>query len=139
MRWIGLNRRWSWCVPCCKSNAINFVAACAISTALLGDFLSENHYFLLNFCLGDGFLGTDTGLKTLAAQPSREGPSGSTERLASCPPSAVFVLLLSGDFCTQTPPFTYAIRSVLPDGHGGSRCRWRNTGSGVRRVEYSLQ
>ena len=58
-------------------------------------------------------------LQTLAIESSRERPPGSTERLAPCPPSAVFVPLRSGGFCTQPPPFTYAIRSVLPDGHGG--------------------
>ena len=63
-------------------------------------------------------------------------PPGSTERLAPCPPSAVFALLLAGCFCTQPPPFTYAIRSVLPDGHGGSRRGERNAGSGVQRAEY---
>ena len=31
-------------------------------------------------------------------------------RLAPCPPSAVFVCVLAGGFCTQPPPFTYAIR-----------------------------
>ena len=62
-------------------------------------------------------------------------PSGSTERLAPCPPSAVFTHVLTGDFCTQPPPFTYAIRSVLPDGLGGSRCREWNAGSGVQSAE----
>ena len=71
-------------------------------------------------------------LKTLAIEPSREGPPGSTERLAPCPPSAVFARLLAGDFCTQPPPFTYAIRSVLPDGHGGSRRGELSSGSGVQ-------
>ena len=57
-------------------------------------------------------------LQTLAIESSRERPPGSTERLASCPPSAVFADVSFGGFCTQTPPFTYAIRSVLPDGQG---------------------
>ena len=37
------------------------------------------------------------------------GPAEHLGRLASCPPSAVFVPLRSGWFCTQPPPFTYAI------------------------------
>ena len=44
------------------------------------------------------------------ARASAKGPAEHLGRLASCPPSAVFALLLSGGFCTQPPPFTYAIR-----------------------------
>ena len=69
----------------------------------------------------------------------RGSPSGSTERLAPCPPSAVFAHVSFGGFCTQPPPFTYAIRSVLSDGHSGSRrglgdaeCRVQSTEGGVR-------
>ena len=44
------------------------------------------------------------------ARASARGPAEHLGRLASCPPSAVFACLLSGCFCTQPPPFTYAIR-----------------------------
>ena len=46
----------------------------------------------------------------LGARASVRGPAEHLGRLAPCPPSAVFVLLLSGGFCTQPPPFTNAIR-----------------------------
>ena len=46
----------------------------------------------------------------LKARASAGGPAEHLGRLAPCPPSAVFAFLLSGGFCTQPPPFTYAIR-----------------------------
>ena len=68
----------------------------------------------------------------LGARAPAKGPAEHLGRLASCPPSAVFVPLRSGCFCTQPPPFTYAIRPKCSAGLvviGGFRS-WR--GLGVR-------